>query len=176
MRKVLLMAGAGDEEQVREGGCGCGATRYRLSGEPIFVNNCHCLQCQQQTGGTSVVNIFIEGDRFALLSGNLARHTVTAGSGGPHVIVRCADCGVALYSEYPRLGALGIGVRAGTLDDPASVTPDAAVFASEKMPWVTLPEGIPHFDTYYVHAEVLAPDRLARMEALVALRAQERGA
>jgi len=154
-------------DTVREGGCSCGAVRYRLTGEPIFVNNCHCRQCQRQTGGTSVVNMFIEAENFELTSGSLSRHTVTAGSGGPHVIVRCKECGVAIYSEYPRLGALGIGIRAGTLDEPGSVTPDGAIFVSEKMPWVTLPEGIPHFETYYDHSKLLAPDRFARLDALV---------
>ncbi len=154
-------------ERVREGGCSCGHVRYRTRNEPIFVNNCHCRQCQQQTGGTSVVNAFIEGDNFELIAGSLSRHTVKAGSGGDHTIVRCAECGVAIYSEYPKLGALGIGLRAGTLDDPSSVTPDGAIFASEKMPWVTLPEGIPHFETYYDHAKILPPERFARLAALV---------
>lgn len=154
-------------ETIREGGCGCGHVRYRMRNDPIFVNNCHCRQCQQQTGGTSVVNAFIEGDNFELTSGSLSRHALKAGSGGTHTIVRCAECGVAIYSEYPRLGALGIGVRAGTFDDPSSVKPDGAIFTREKMAWVTLPEGIPHFETYYDHAEVLPPERLARLAALV---------
>jgi hypothetical protein len=50
-------------ETVREGGCGCGHVRYRVEGEPIFVNNCHCRLCQQQTGSTSVVNAFFESER-----------------------------------------------------------------------------------------------------------------
>lgn len=162
-------------DSAREGGCSCGAVRYRLIGEPIYVNNCHCRQCQQQTGGTSVVNMFIEAENFELLSGDLTRHTLTAGSGGPHVIVRCAGCGVAIYSEYPRFGALGIGIRAGTLDDPSAVTPDGAIFVAEKMPWVTLPEGIPHFDAYYVQSELLPPERFARFEALLSRRAALEG-
>ena len=160
------------DETVLEGGCGCGHVRYRVTGEPIFVNNCHCRQCQQQTGGTSVVNAFIESERFELLSGDLCKHTLRAGSGGPHGIVRCAACGIALYSEYPRFAGLGIGFRVGTLDEPGSLTPDAVIYVGEKMPWVTLPDDLPHFDAYYAPSDVLPPDRLSRLSALIARREQ----
>jgi hypothetical protein len=153
-------------DEIREGGCGCGAVRYRVSGAPIFVNNCHCRQCQQQTGSTSVVNAFFEAERVMLLSGELTEHTVKAGSGGPHVIVRCAACGAALWSYYPRLGRLGLGLRMGTLDEPGAFTPDAVIYTGEAMPWVAFPEGIPRFEVAYRHADVLPPERMARMVAL----------
>lgn len=156
--------------QVREGGCGCGALRYRITGEPIFVNNCHCTQCQHQTGSTSVVNAYIEGENFTLLSGAVTEHTVKAGSGGPHVICRCAACGVAVWSYYPRLGRLGLGIRVGTLDEPASLRPDAVIFITEALPWVNLPEGIPRFEKTYDFRAVLPPDRVNRMLALMARR------
>jgi len=156
-------------DTIREGGCGCGHIRYRITGEPIFVNNCHCSQCQHQTGSTSVVNAFIEAGRVELLAGELTEHTVKAGSGGPHVICRCSECGTALWSYYPRLGRLGAGVRVGTLDDPGSLTPDAVIFLSEKMPWVAVPEGIPHFEKTYDFREVIPAERVERMMALLAL-------
>jgi hypothetical protein len=152
--------------QYREGGCGCGSVRYRVAGEPIFVNNCHCRQCQQQTGSTSVVNAFYEADRIEVLSGALSENTVVAGSGGLHIIVRCAACGVALWSHYPRMGRNGSGLRVGTLDDPAAFTPDAVIFTSEKMPWVALPDDVPAFKTTYDVKQVLPPDRLARLAEL----------
>lgn len=155
---------------IREGGCGCGHVRYRIEGEPIFVNNCHCRQCQHQTGSTSVVNAFIEADNFELLSGGLTRHALKGGSGGAHVISRCGQCGVAISSEYARFGSLGLGIRAGTLDDAGSITPDAVVFVSEKMPWVALPEAIPHFEKYYDFAQVLPSERVERMKALFVRR------
>ena len=158
------------DERVREGGCGCGQVRYRLRGEPIFVNNCHCRLCQQQTGSTSVVNMFFEDERVDLLHGELTEHTVTAGSGGPHVICRCAGCGSALWSVYPRLGRLGLGVRAGTLDDPGSVTPDAVIFTDSMMPWVALPEGIPSFAATYNPQELLPPERMARLRTMLERR------
>lgn len=157
-------------DRVREGGCGCGQVRYRVTGEPIFVNNCHCRQCQLQTGGTSVVNAFYEDERLEILEGNLTEHVVTAGSGGPHTICRCDNCGVALWSYYPRLGRLGVGIRVGTMDEKDSLTPVAAIFVSEKMPWVTLPEGLPHFDKTYDYRELLEADKIARMDEMVERR------
>jgi len=155
-------------EVERKGGCGCGHVRYRIAGDPIFTNNCHCTQCQHQTGSTSVVNAFYEADRITLESGDLTEHVVTAGSGGPHIICRCSQCGTALWSYYPRLGRLGAGVRVGTMDEPGALKPDAAIFQSERMPWVTPPEGIPQFDTTYDYREVLPTERVERMNALLA--------
>lgn len=162
-------------EAVREGGCGCGAVRYRVEGEPIFVNNCHCRLCQHQTGSTSVVNAFIESDRVTLLQGELTDHTVKAGSGGPHVIRRCAECGTALWSHYPRLGKLGAGLRVGTLDDPGAWRPDAVIFIESRMPWVALPSDIPTFEQTYNPYELLPPERVERLEALIERRKRGEG-
>lgn len=157
-------------ETLREGGCGCGQVRYRMTGEPIMVHNCHCRLCQQQTGSTSVVNVFVESDNVALLSGELVSNTVPGGSGNPHTIYRCAACGMALWSHYPRLGSLMTGLRAGTLDDAGSVAPDVVIFTDFKMPWVTLPEGIPAFAGYYDFRDVLSEESGARLMALAERR------
>ena len=154
----------------REGACACGQARYRVEGEPIFVNNCHCRLCQRQTGSTSVVNAFFEGERVSVVQGEITEHKLAGGSGRAHTICRCAACGTALWSYYARLGRLSYGVRAGTLDDPGSVTPDVVIFTESRMPWVALPEGIPAFEQYYDFREVLAPDKLDRLMALVARR------
>ena len=155
-------------EARHEGGCGCGALRFVATGVPIFVNNCHCTQCQHQTGSTSVVNAFFESDRVELLAGALSEHQVRAGSGKDHIICRCASCGVAVWSHYPRFGRLGTGVRVGTFDDPAAFRPDAVIFTSEAMSWVALPEDIPRFERYYDPFALLPPERVARFRALLA--------
>ena len=139
-------------------------------GEPIFVNNCHCRLCQRQTGSTSVVNAFFESEAVTLLEGALTEHEVTAGSGGLHIICRCSRCGSALWSHYPRLGRLGLGLRAGTLDDSGAFIPDAVIFTESRMPWVALPEGIPTFETVYNPFELLPPERIARLETMIERR------
>src|SRR4051812_17077729 len=44
---------------VLEGGCACGAVRYRLTSAPMFVNCCHCTDCQRQVGSAFVINALI---------------------------------------------------------------------------------------------------------------------
>ena len=117
-----------------------------------------------------MVNLFVEGERIELLQGELTEHVVTAGSGGPHTICRCKACGTAVWSFYPRLGRLGAGVRAGTLDDPGSVTPDAVIYTGSAMPWVALPAGIPAFAETYNPYDLLPPERVERLQAMVARR------
>ena len=46
-----------------QGGCSCGAVRYRLTSKPMMVHCCHCSDCQRLTGSTYAVNAIIETDR-----------------------------------------------------------------------------------------------------------------
>src|SRR3954454_2729648 len=109
-----------------EGGCACGAVRYRLEAEPMFVHFCHCRDCQRQTGSAFVLNALIEADRVALLSGAPEPVQVPTDSGLPHHIHRCPTCRVALWSVYGGRDALRF-VRVGTLDDPSTIVPDVHI-------------------------------------------------
>ena len=159
-----------DEQPRREGGCACGSARYLIAGEPIMVLNCHCRQCQRQTGSTSVVNAFWESERVDLLSGDMQEFAVPGGSGAPHTTARCQQCGTALFSYYGSMGRLMVAVRAGTLDDPASVTPDVIIFTGEAMPWVGFAEGIPRLEGNYRAKDVLGGESLERLKTLGARR------
>ncbi|MCB1487858.1 MAG: GFA family protein, partial [Bauldia sp.] len=66
-----------------EGGCACGALRYRLSSDPMFVHCCHCRDCQRQTGTAFVLNALIETDRIEMLSGETKADTMPTDSGRP---------------------------------------------------------------------------------------------
>jgi hypothetical protein len=147
----------------REGGCSCGAVRYRLAADPLFVHCCHCLNCQRQTGSAFVINVLIEADRVELLAAQPGPVDVPRGRGKQR-IWRCPTCQVAVYSKYtsPKVRF----VRAGTLDDPSSVQPDVHIFTRSKLPWVALPEGVPAFSTYYDTNKLWPRENLDRLEAL----------
>src|SRR5215475_13167107 len=122
----------------REGGCPCGAVRYRLASDPLFTHCCHCLNCQRQTGSAFVINLLIEADRVELLAGTPQPVEVPRDDGSTQRIFRCSQCQVAVYSEYSRRGVRF--VRGGSLDDPTRVTPDVHIYTRSKVDWVTLPE------------------------------------
>jgi hypothetical protein len=145
------------------GGCSCGAVRYRLTDEPLFVHCCHCLNCQRQTGSAFVVNVLIESDRVEVIAGEPEAVDVPRDDGSAQRIYRCPNCRVAVFSEYTRSEIWF--VRAGTLDEPASVAPDVHIFTKSKVPWVTLPDDVPAFAVYYDSKQLWPEDKYARLRA-----------
>ena len=148
----------------REGGCACGEVRYRLTSEPLFVNCCHCLNCQRQTGSAFVINLLIEADRVEVLAGDPQPVEVPRDDGSAQTVFRCPSCQLAVFSVYTRPEVRF--VRAGTLDEPSSVAPDAHIFTRSKLPWIELPESAPAFDVYYDSKVLWPPATLARLEAV----------
>jgi hypothetical protein len=147
-----------------EGGCSCGSIRYRLTSEPLFVHGCHCRNCQRQTGSAFAVNLLIEADRVELMQGEPEQVDVPRDDGSTQAIFRCPACEVAVWSNYgwPTL----LFVRGGTLDDPSGVEPDAHIYTRSKLPWVTLPDGVPAFDGYYDAKQLWPRESLERVAAV----------
>ncbi len=150
----------------REGGCSCGAVRYRLTSEPLFINCCHCLNCQRQTGSTFVINLLIEADRVELLAEAPQAVDVPRDDGSSQKVFRCPTCQVAVFSNYGRSEVHF--VRGGTLDDPTGIAPDAHIYTRSKVAWVTLPESVPAFDDYYDSKALWPAASLERLKAVMA--------
>ena len=148
------------------GGCACGAVRYRLTSRPMFVNCCHCTDCQRQVGSAFVINAMIETDRIEILSGEVAPTAMPTDSGSPHLVYRCTGCGTTLWSDYGDRKIMSF-LRATTLDDRAALQPDAHIFTRSKLPWVRLPDGVPAFDVYYDMQTQWPAESLARRAALL---------
>jgi hypothetical protein len=150
----------------REGGCSCGAVRYRLASDPLFTHVCHCRNCQRQTGSAFVVNLLIETDRVELLAGEPEAVDVPRDDGSSQRIWRCPGCRVALYSQYTSPAVRF--VRAGTLDEPRGIEPDVHIFTKSKVGWVTLPESVPAFDVFYDAKALWPAESLERYRAATA--------
>jgi hypothetical protein len=150
----------------REGGCACGAVRYRLTSDPLFTHCCHCVNCQRQTGSAFVINLLIETDRVELTAGDPQPVDVPRDDGSTQRIFRCPICQVAVFSEYGRPEVRF--VRAGTLDRPSSVEPDVHIFTRSKLSWVTLPNSAPAFDVYYDMKALWPAASLERLDAIMA--------
>ena len=151
-----------------EGGCTCGNIRYRLNGKPMVVHACHCTWCQRETGSVHALNALYEFDRVEHVGAEPEIVDTPSASGKGQRIARCPICRVAVWSNYPGSGPAVRFVRVGTMDDPAQCPPpDAHIFTSTKLPWVTLPPGAKAYAEFYDNpGEVWSDEARARHRAV----------
>ena len=115
-----------------EGGCLCGAVRYRLSARPQTMGACHCDACKKMSGGTNLLVITAPREAFQHLTGEVQRFRRTAQSGRQSDVVRCATCGTRLWHEP--LAFPVVTIAAGTLDDPSWVVPAHHIWVEKASP------------------------------------------
>lgn len=153
------------------GSCFCGAVKYRLLADPLFVHCCHCTDCQKQTGGAFAINALIERNRVEVASGSAepVPVPVPTDSGRPHHIHRCPTCQTAVWSDYGGRGLLAF-IRVSTLDRPHGIVPDVHIYTRSKVAWVALPPGARAFEAFYDRKTEWPADSLARLDALLARR------
>jgi hypothetical protein len=115
----------------QEGGCLCGAIRFRLDAAPLRIGWCHCQSCRRHTGAPAAA--------FA----DCARADVTLTRGAPAIYrsspkVRrgfCGACGSTLSYEHEDV-AKEIHLHIGAFDNAALFVPNfAATYADEALPW-----------------------------------------
>ena len=150
-----------------DGGCTCGAVRYRMTAKPMFVHCCHCRWCQRESGASFALNAMIEADRVVLLAGTPEVVDTPSNSGKGQKFSRCPVCRIALWSTYAGAGDALRFLRVGTLDEPDRVPPDIHIFTESKQPWVVLSPDTPAVEAYYDRNEYWPPESLARRRAAV---------
>ena len=146
-----------------EGGCACGTIRYTLTANPLIVHACHCRDCQRLTGGPFVINVWIE-KKFVEMGPVVPKSFQLSGGSGKHNdVFFCEKCGTTLWSRYGIVPGECLFVRAGTLDNPDAVKPDAHIYTRSKLPWLDLPEGVRAFPSSYKLDEVWRAESLERL-------------
>lgn len=123
-----------------EGGCNCGAVRYMLAGKPLVTAQCHCRNCQRQSGSAFSVNLVVRQSEVET-SGELTtwvdRDTY---SGNPVYRRFCGTCGSPIFSDLAESKGTTI-IKLGTLDDPTAFAPAVSVWTTTRLCWVDLPDG-----------------------------------
>jgi len=149
-----------------DGGCTCGAVRYRMKASPLFVHCCHCRWCQRETGTAFALNALVESTEVEILQGNPVQVIIPSNSGKGQKMTRCPECQITVWSNYGGGGDALHFVRVGTLDEPDRLSPDIHIFTESKQPWVVLGEDVPAVPTYYSAKEYWPPASLERARAM----------
>lgn len=120
----------------QEGGCLCGAVRWKASGEPINVRNCHCRLCQKAMGSP-----FFARALFRQEDVEVEGHTEQFPSSDRIWRVFCRECGTRLFAR--RTDGSVMGVALATFDDPSAYAPTEHIFVSSKISWLSINDGLP---------------------------------
>ena len=147
------------------GRCSCGTVQYEIRGEPLVTQACHCRDCQRTTGSAFVIHTVICEEDFEI-TGETRTGLGPTGSGNGCELHSCASCGVLIWVRYRYHQVPVIAVRAGTLENPDAVVPQAHIFLSRKLPWVSVPSDVPQFDEGVDRAQVWSKESIARYESL----------
>lgn len=123
-----------------EGGCLCGALRYRLACDAVLcVYCCHCRDCQRLSSSAFSVSLVLPAAAFMLLQGDPKSIARRADSGREVRGFFCGDCGTRLFDRVIGQPEIMV-VKAATLDDTAWLRPVAQFWTGRKQAWVTLPQ------------------------------------
>jgi len=115
---------------IHEGGCLCGAIRYRVTSAPTALVVCHCRTCRRAAGAPSLAWAIFRMTDFAFTRGELATFASSPG------VERgfCARCGTTLtYADADRPDVAD--VTTATLDNPDAFAPTKEIWLDEKIAW-----------------------------------------
>ena len=129
-------------QSVVEGGCLCGALRYRVEGHPIVSGICHCRTCRRTASAPTLPFVTFAADEFILMRGTPSDFHSSQG------VTRsfCGRCGSPLtYRSDSEPGQ--IDVMTCSLDDPEAYPPAFHIWVSHRLSWDLLADGLRFYDT-----------------------------
>ena len=128
----------------RDGGCLCGAVRFRTQAEPLNVRNCHCRACQKALSSPFFSRaLFNQGD--VTIQGSTEKYL----SSEALERVFCPKCGSRLFAR--RTNGTYIGIAVTAFDDRHAFAPTEHIWTSEKVDWLTLDDDLAQYEERSPH-------------------------
>jgi len=125
-----------------EGGCLCGAVRYRLDATPFDAGYCHCSMCRKASGAPVAAAASVPRDKLTITQGaeRLRRYRSSA------TVERlfCETCGGQLFFDATT-DADTIDFWLGSLDDPAAVAPAFHIYNADRVSWFEIADDRPRY-------------------------------
>lgn len=106
----------------------------------MFSCFCHCESCRRAAGGVYVPWATFKRESFEITSGDMQLHY-----SAPQVARGlCSTCGTSLtYEHESRSGEIDVTLT--SFDDPALFSPKAHIWVEDKLPWVSIDDGLPQY-------------------------------
>jgi hypothetical protein len=125
----------------RTASCRCGKLSATVTGEPVRVSVCHCLNCKKRSGSAFAVQARWPKEQTTIEGGSKT-FVIVADSGNRATFHFCPECGSDVYYEidgkfddkFNDLDAIPLGA----FDDPYFGAPAYSVWESRKHDWVEI--------------------------------------
>jgi len=129
------------DEGGAEGGCLCGAIRYRAKGAPEGAGYCHCRSCRRHSGAPLTAFVVFAAEQVEWVSGDRARYESSPG------VYRtfCQDCGSTLTYEARYQNKDIVEFHISSLDDPEAFPPNEHTHYRERISWLHVADELPKF-------------------------------
>ena len=116
-----------------EGSCLCKTVRYRITGDVVNFQYCHCSRCRKFTGSAHAANLFTRPADLEWLQGEDVLGSYLLEGDPQFPTAFCSTCGSAMPS-MSSTGRFWV-VPAGSLDTDPEVAPRRSIFWGSRAPW-----------------------------------------
>lgn len=130
----------------REGGCLCGAVRYRVHAKPFDSGYCHCRLCQKSSGAPTLVFASVAWRDFEIVRGTPRCYRST--SFGARSF--CGDCGTQLFMQVDDAPDT-LDFTVASLDVPEAAPPGFHIWNSGRITWFDTDDVLPRFEAARPH-------------------------
>lgn len=127
-----------------QGGCRCGAVRVAARAEPFWCSWCHCSDCRKATGAPATVFVGFRDADLDIAGSSLAVHR-----NDPVERLFCRECGTPVGYRDSRLAGETY-LYLGVMDRPGRFRPTRHAFVSERLPFVSIDDGLPRFERFSI--------------------------
>ena len=129
-----------DSTDGHDGGCLCGAIRYRVRGAPSTSMLCHCRSCRRATASPVVAWVTFPKSAVIFMQG-----APTAFQSSPGVVrTFCGACGTPL-TYATELAPEEIDITTCSLDDPEAFPPMHHAWMRHRLRWLRPGDGLPAY-------------------------------
>jgi hypothetical protein len=130
----------------RTASCRCGQLRATVTGDPVRVSVCHCLNCKKRSGSAFAVQARWPSEQVTV-KGRSSSFMKVADSGNTATYYFCPECGSDVhYDNNGKFDGL-IAIPLGAFDDPYFAAPAFSVWEERRHEWVEISgEGVEHID------------------------------
>lgn len=149
---------------VHTGGCVCGKLRFSVTGTPVSVAICHCVNCQRSTGSAFSVSVIFHKPEYSI-QGEPAVYDDVGDTGNVVRRVFCGTCGTPIESQSVFSASDYTVLKSGAFDDPTVFVPDSEVYCASAMPWWLNGIKVPRYERFNTDAISAAEDAAAKAQA-----------